>query len=851
MTSQIRARQRIQRDLIELERSKMSSISAVALDKNIFEWHVNIKPLTGVYSTVYFHLIMKFPATYPTEPPTIKICTPINHPNIFNHFLCLSMLRPNTKNTPYEGWSSSYSITSILMQLQSFLFADKIDQDGGYQVSARLSTSDVSRSIAICQRFTCNDCGHSHNKPFPEVIGSAINPDSFAMCAMSHFVDVSGTSCQTTHTQWVSAYGSHSVPDHDVKIYYEVNVNWTGSEWNRNNISGGLCRFGFGTQNTNIVGTDGESFGYGGTGKLSYRNSFVDFGESFSKNDTICCGLDLKQKRIYFAKNGRILEPNRVLCIDDKLWNDHLYPMVSFKNSRAEFNFGAPHKPCQYLLDRGFKTFEEVYFPQTKSNNNHNEEEDQKRCDWHSEYIIDEIWISIFEALEYEEIFQCKFVCKQFNNLINNFNVLERNQVHCYFTKQRLNRFVDNTNVLGVGLSIDWLSVNSNQVVIKSQMDYLSLNAWNSGCRIGVWGEPLTHFLPLVLNRRHGDIARDHIIRYLTDIASFISSKKSNNMCCDARLILIDTVITMMNQLVVQFVMNHKDENNASAVEMMLCEKVVLGYAQFHHLLLYLVHYVNKKHNGFVTTYCNQMVCNFLNQTMNGSHKKSVPDLGKFLIYCMISKYKWCDIAKVFIYEVNARNVYWIIRQNSNLNNTNARIVDRMERSLKATLVSRRLVMFQAWFMIHNKMCSLKEYNHRLGKPSKQLQIDIKIKTKHIMASNSWSHYMQQLNVYVENNDFNRLLVFAVYMSRHNGYHRCNNARYHITPVTPPNLYYFGAASASSNDNNNNNNVGNDNSDTHQTHRRDTSRSHHRHHRSSHSTSSRSRSRSRNRSYWY
>ena len=55
------------------------------------------------------------------------------------------MLKKHTASIPYEGWSASYSITSILMQLQSFLFAEKIDQEGGYQYEARNSTYNVVR----------------------------------------------------------------------------------------------------------------------------------------------------------------------------------------------------------------------------------------------------------------------------------------------------------------------------------------------------------------------------------------------------------------------------------------------------------------------------------------------------------------------------------------------------------------------------------------------------------------------------------------------------------------------------------------------------------------------------------
>ena len=62
------------------------------------------------------------------------------------------------------------------MQLQSFLYADKIDQDGGYQVKAYLSNQDVNRSIKICKEFVCRTCSHSHYAPWPNHTGILPKP---------------------------------------------------------------------------------------------------------------------------------------------------------------------------------------------------------------------------------------------------------------------------------------------------------------------------------------------------------------------------------------------------------------------------------------------------------------------------------------------------------------------------------------------------------------------------------------------------------------------------------------------------------------------------------------------------
>ena len=76
------ARRRLKRDLIELQRAGINSIAAHPIDNDIFEWHVNIKPTDGVYSGVYFHLIMKFPNDYPENPPQGSVPYILSHPHL-------------------------------------------------------------------------------------------------------------------------------------------------------------------------------------------------------------------------------------------------------------------------------------------------------------------------------------------------------------------------------------------------------------------------------------------------------------------------------------------------------------------------------------------------------------------------------------------------------------------------------------------------------------------------------------------------------------------------------------------------------------------------------------------------
>lgn len=71
---------------------------------------------------------MDFPTNYPVNPPTITLMTDIPHPNVFGKDLCLDMLK-KTKGEKWEGWTTAYTVESILIQLQSFLFEAPIEID--------------------------------------------------------------------------------------------------------------------------------------------------------------------------------------------------------------------------------------------------------------------------------------------------------------------------------------------------------------------------------------------------------------------------------------------------------------------------------------------------------------------------------------------------------------------------------------------------------------------------------------------------------------------------------------------------------------------------------------------------
>uniref|UniRef100_A0A0R3RJZ0 ATP-dependent RNA helicase n=1 Tax=Elaeophora elaphi TaxID=1147741 RepID=A0A0R3RJZ0_9BILA len=137
-----------------------------------------------------------------------------------------------------------------------------------------------------------------------------------------------GLLCQSRDPKaWNGTRCTHGVVGKG-KFYYEGTI-----------TDDGLCRLGWSTANAVLdLGTDRNSFGYGGTGKKSYNKQFDNYGTSFTLNDTIGCMLDLDNRTMAFSKNGKHL--GKAFDIPETLRNEALYPAVVLKNAEIRFNFG-------------------------------------------------------------------------------------------------------------------------------------------------------------------------------------------------------------------------------------------------------------------------------------------------------------------------------------------------------------------------------------------------------------------------------------------------------------------------------------------------------------------------------
>ena len=130
-----RTLRRLRRDHEELRRDPVDGCAAYPVTDNLLEWHADLFPLDGPLEGVRFHLTLMFPADYPKSPPRLRFpgqdIPSFRHPNLYGTWLCLDMLQGFIGSEDrLSGWSSAYSVRSILLQLQGFLF-DLAPQDHG------------------------------------------------------------------------------------------------------------------------------------------------------------------------------------------------------------------------------------------------------------------------------------------------------------------------------------------------------------------------------------------------------------------------------------------------------------------------------------------------------------------------------------------------------------------------------------------------------------------------------------------------------------------------------------------------------------------------------------------------
>tara|TARA_B100001142_G_C14320019_1_gene649998 strand:+ start:520 stop:990 length:471 start_codon:yes stop_codon:yes gene_type:complete len=106
---------RIQKELVELQKTPPANCSAGPVGDDIFQWQATIMgPEGSPYEGGVFYLRIHFPKDYPFKPPILSFITRIYHCNINSSGgICLDILK--------DQWSPALTISKLLLSICSLM----------------------------------------------------------------------------------------------------------------------------------------------------------------------------------------------------------------------------------------------------------------------------------------------------------------------------------------------------------------------------------------------------------------------------------------------------------------------------------------------------------------------------------------------------------------------------------------------------------------------------------------------------------------------------------------------------------------------------------------------------------
>ena len=188
---------RINNDLKEITNCPLEGIGIASIDNDPMKYVVNIKLMMGLYEGYCIQLLMTFPDNYPSKPPKMLIYPgqTINgsyHHHIYDEYIyinnehnfkgfCFDFLENNfmSFSEEHSGWNPSYTISSILLQVQNFLSDPDLPESHlpkKEKIDYLLKSMDnYQRSFKIKEANGEKIIVHNWNQPYPKMYFSTKN----------------------------------------------------------------------------------------------------------------------------------------------------------------------------------------------------------------------------------------------------------------------------------------------------------------------------------------------------------------------------------------------------------------------------------------------------------------------------------------------------------------------------------------------------------------------------------------------------------------------------------------------------------------------------------------------------
>ena len=191
MKGRVLALKRINKDMKEITNFPIEGIGITSLDNDPMKYIVNIRLMNGIYAGYCVQLLLTFSDNYPSKPPKILIY-PLQaidghyHHHIFRDFskdengfyfkkFCFDLLDNDFMSTSVEhsGWNPSYSISSLLLQVQNFIGDPDLPKDhlpNEKEIEELMKSMDsYEREFEIKENGQVIKIIHTWKNPYPEM----------------------------------------------------------------------------------------------------------------------------------------------------------------------------------------------------------------------------------------------------------------------------------------------------------------------------------------------------------------------------------------------------------------------------------------------------------------------------------------------------------------------------------------------------------------------------------------------------------------------------------------------------------------------------------------------------------
>merc|ERR1712038_542507 len=290
--------------------------------------------------------------------------------------------------------------------------------------------------------------------------------------------------------------------------------------------------------------------------------------------------------------------------------------------------------------------------------------------------------------------------------------------------------------------------------------EFLSLEQWENGHRASAWGEELTDFLVLPISRVHSNM--ELIIKYLERFGAEYRLGGGHSA---------PEILNILSKLMNMCVVSMMKETEGGKCN----EKLLVGYTQFHHLLLAL----NERFPE-VAELAQKRLHNFVNKE-SARHKSETPDVGKLLVMASLcSDLDWKKFMKTLFVEVSRGRVLWYLKECGSLANTDGSNDAYCQRVFELTETSRGVVAFQVAFLkifaLPKEGETLKDvlakYYVRYGQPRSADMAALFKRAKEIVNCKTWLEHLSHIDLEMSGLQLARYLKNAVGASLKANYHR-------------------------------------------------------------------------------